>query len=142
MTSLASCSSNSECLQGECCEASPSSQYFNHCLSSPSLCYSLDGSLNFNQPCTSNSQCATNCCSKLENLCLSSNCMAPNSASMSQLAIILISLAVVLISIIAVILALIFYRKCKRKKRRSSSTILPQSAPFKTPRVNGTKLKQ
>ena len=56
------CTNNDPCSQGECCEDYSSSSRYQLCRTTPFTFYTGDGTLDKNTLCTTDSQCATNCC--------------------------------------------------------------------------------
>ena len=114
---MTSCTTNSPCSQGYCCEDRSSSSRYQTCTYFPSDCYTGDGTRDEYSSCSSNSQCATDCCHKSWNYCWgttnTSSCMAFTLPSWG----IVIIVIVVLVGI-GLLIGCLFRRAHKNRRNR------------------------
>ena len=77
---MTSCSSNGPCSKGSCCEDNSFSSNYRKCTTNPRNCYTRDGTRDEWGYCTSNSECATSCCSRFTDECqatsVTTSCMS------------------------------------------------------------------
>lgn len=106
------CDDNSDCPQKFCCSSNRTS-----CIQG-FFCYTGDGKRQYTAACSSNSDCATDCCDATIQWCSTSNCMV---GGLSTAAIIGIIFAVIIVVIIGLI---ILCCCCCARRRRLAVVIL------------------
>ena len=112
---MASCTTNGPCSQGYCCEMDPTRSRYLTCTNIPGTCYTGDGTRSMYAECSSNSQCATDCCDNRMEKCNSSlfkttKCMAalPDWA--------IITMVIGGMALVGLIVCLILSYGCKRRR--------------------------
>lgn len=114
---MTSCTTNAPCSKGYCCEDYILDSDYRTCTYIPRDCYTGDGTRDEYQYCTSNSQCATDCCHDTWNYCwgttITSQCMTDGLAGWAIAIIVIVCLVVIGLIILCVCCC-----ACAAKRRR------------------------